>query len=546
LGHEVGPGLIAALPREPLRRLRLLLLAVVVGLSAQLLFRVAHVPAASPAQRGAAYVAVALLCAWWIYGYRAQRLAWPLLPVEGLALIALSAPLGGPLGVLAYLSLACAYRALYGASLRGLAPILTYCLAFAAGCALAPAYASAPDYSYLPVQTPFLPIMGLVMWLMAEGLRRQEAAFASQRQVNETGAQLVVQGDRQDIIEAACIGLRRLLGGRGVRIVGNSQIADIVSDGLRLPLTGHGGVQAVLLVDGLEPLPEDVQQPLEALCTLIALRLEAFEESQNRQRRAELRAEELAELNDFKDELMNSVSHELRSPLTSIRAYSELLLTYQDAAVQREFLEIINFESERLARLVSDVLDLTTIQSGSFEWHMAAIDVPALLNDAARIYRPLIAREGLEFDVGAEDGLPAVNGDRDRLLQVIGNLLHNALKFTIRGSVGLAAYHAGREVHIAVSDSGVGVPPAERERIFDKFHQAGRAPSGKAPGTGLGLAICRQIVEHHGGRIWVTPAPRGGSVFTFALPALPEAAPRPDAPAAGRAPSAPRAPAAPL
>jgi signal transduction histidine kinase len=214
------------------------------------------------------------------------------------------------------------------------------------------------------------------------------------------------------------------------------------------------------------------------------------------------------------------VSHELRSPLTSIRAYSELLLTYQDAAVQREFLEIINSESERLARLVGDVLDLTHIQSGSFVWNLSAVDVPALLHDAARIYRPLIAHEGLEFDVGAEDSLPAINADRDRLLQVVGNLLHNALKFTIRGSVGLAAYHAGQEVHIAVSDTGVGVPPEDREHIFEKFHQAGRAPSGKAPGTGLGLAICRHIVEHHGGRIWVTPAPHGGSVFTLALPAL--------------------------
>ena len=513
-----GHRLFAVLPRRPVERITFLLLLLSLIGAAIVLFRILTAQAASWPLRSVGVAALLVLSGWWLRGYRARRLPATLLPLEALAIVIVSAPLGGPLNVLGFMILSLGFRSVYGRRLTGLLPTVTYLLALAGGSLLAPFYAAPSAGSYQLFQTAGLAI-GAITWLVADSLRRQEDVLERQQMLTQAGAQLVAAGTREAIIEAGLAGVRAQLPGRQARIVAAGDPA-LASDAPRLPLVGHGGVQAILLLDGLEPRRSSECQPLEALCTLIALRLETRDQAQARQHSAETRAERLAELNELKDELLDSVSHELRSPLTSIRAYSELLLTYQDAAVQREFLEIINSESERLARLVSDVLDLTHIQSGSFVWNMAPVDVPALLRDAGRIYRPLLAREGLELDLGVEDGLPAVQADRDRLLQVLGNLLHNALKFTIRGSVGLAAYHAGQEVHIAVSDSGVGVSPAERERIFDKFHQAGRAPQGKTPGTGLGLAICRQIVEHHGGRVWVAAAPRGGSVFTVALPAL--------------------------
>src|SRR5579883_956656 len=519
--------LIAVLPRSPLERVRLLLLVSNLIAAAVVVERIMSAEAASDLLKAAGVAALALLMASWIEGYRRGRLHPARLAPEALAYLVISAPLGGPLGILGLIMMGLAFRSLYGENVAGLLPTLAYAAMLGVGAYLAPLYATAAGWTYSLNQLPAF-LFGPVMVLLHETLRRQDLAFGRQQALNRAGAALVAADSREAIVAEGLAAAQALSGERRVQLVEDD--SGELNSSLRLPLVGHRGPLGVLLIDGLEPLPPETQQSLQALLTLIALRLEAFEEGWMRQERAESKVEELSELNQLKDDLLNSVSYELRSPLTSIRAYSELLLTYQDAAVQREFLEIINSESERLARLVSDVLDLTHIQSGSFQWNISAVDVPALLNDAARIYRPLIAREGLEFDVGAEAGLPPVSGDRDRLLQVIGNLLHNALKFTIRGSVGLAAYHAGQEVHIAVSDTGLGVPAAERERIFEKFHQAGQAPAGKAPGTGLGLAICRHIVEHHGGRIWVTPAPRGGSVFTFALPAM-AAEPEREAPA---------------
>jgi signal transduction histidine kinase len=237
-----------------------------------------------------------------------------------------------------------------------------------------------------------------------------------------------------------------------------------------------------------------------------------------RERDAEQQAQSLAELNLLKDRLIERVSHELRTPLNSIRAFSELLLEYDDADAREEFLAIINSESERLGRLVDDVLDLAKIQSGTIGWQMAELDVAGLLREAERNYRPLIERRGLRFALDLGPELPPAHGDRDRLLQVLSNLLNNALKFTVQGGITAGARQAPGGVEIWVADTGVGVPEAERERIFDRFHQVGQVMEGQPRGTGLGLTICREIVAHHGGSIWVSGRAEGGAVFTFALP----------------------------
>lgn len=226
----------------------------------------------------------------------------------------------------------------------------------------------------------------------------------------------------------------------------------------------------------------------------------------------------LVQVDEMKDAFLANVSHELRTPLSSIRAFSELILSYDDdPAVHKEFLQIINSESERLTRMVNNVLDVMKIESGNMDWNMAVIEPGALLKNLAHSFAPLIAIQRLGFEVSIEESLPSIHGDADRLAQVITNLLNNALKFTETGRISLAAVRDRDEVLISVADTGIGIAAADLERVFDRFHQVGPTLTGKPRGSGLGLTICREIVEHHGGRIWVDSEPGTGSTFTFSV-----------------------------
>ena len=237
--------------------------------------------------------------------------------------------------------------------------------------------------------------------------------------------------------------------------------------------------------------------------------------------------QELLGVDEMKTTFLANVSHELRTPLSSIRAFSELLLSYDDPAVQREFLQIVNAESERLTRLVNDVLDISKIEAGKLEWRMAPLDLAALLSETARTYAPLVERNGLQFVQDIPGDLPTVAGDRDRLQQVLANLLDNATKFTEQGHIALRARHMRDEVHVTVSDTGIGIASEDHERIFQKFQQVGDSLTDKPSGTGLGLAISRDIIAHHGGRLWVEAEPGHGSTFTFSLTAIPHTTPVP-------------------
>jgi signal transduction histidine kinase/HAMP domain-containing protein len=220
-----------------------------------------------------------------------------------------------------------------------------------------------------------------------------------------------------------------------------------------------------------------------------------------------------------KDSVIATVSHELRTPLSSIRSYSEMLLEYDDdPAARREFLEIINAESERLTRLLNEVLDLTTIESGKVAWNVAAFHVAPLIRDSIHLYAPLAREHELAISASVEDGLPATTSDADRLRQVLNNLLDNAIKFTDRGGIEVSASMVDGEVLLAVADSGAGIPQDDLERIFERFHQGGTSFTGKPRGIGLGLSICSEIVKRSGGRIWAESQPGQGSAFFVALP----------------------------
>jgi len=238
---------------------------------------------------------------------------------------------------------------------------------------------------------------------------------------------------------------------------------------------------------------------------------------------AELRAanEQLKSLDRLKDDFMSSVTHELRTPLTSIRALAELMVDdpAMEAAQRAQFTGIIVAETERLSRLVNQVLDMAKIESGHAEWHNTDVDLRALTEAAVQTTRELFRERGAELVLDAPSPLPLLRADPDRLTQVLLNLLSNAAKFVPAqgGRVEVRLTRTPHSLRVEVQDNGAGVPPEQQGLIFEKFRQGGDAAH-RPQGTGLGLPISRQIVEHFGGRMWVQSVAGQGACFGFELP----------------------------
>jgi len=242
----------------------------------------------------------------------------------------------------------------------------------------------------------------------------------------------------------------------------------------------------------------------------------------------ELRAanDRLRELDQLKDDFVSTVSHELRTPLTSIRAFSEILLDNPDLSVEdrQQFLRLVVEETERLTRLINQVLDLSKLESGRMEWDIRPVDVGDVVRGSAESARQLFAQRGASLDVRVPDAVPPVLADRDRLVQVVLNLLSNAAKFT-RTTAAVDVSVANGQVRVDVHDDGPGIPPDDQQIIFEKFRQGGDVLTDRPQGTGLGLPISRQIVEHLGGALWVASEPGRGSTFSFTLPVSQEERP---------------------
>lgn len=239
---------------------------------------------------------------------------------------------------------------------------------------------------------------------------------------------------------------------------------------------------------------------------------------------AELREanEQLKSLDQMKDDFISAVSHELRTPLTSIRALAELMHDTPDIPPEQrdEFLGIIVTESERLGRLVSQVLDMARIEAGMADWHVEEVDLRALVAAALKSTAELFRSRGVKVESSLPEAVPPVHGDADRLTQVMLNLLSNAAKFVPddgRGRVEVRLRQEPDALVVEVADNGPGVPAAERATVFDKFRQGGDELD-RPPGSGLGLPISRQIVEHLGGKIWLQDGPGEGACFGFSLP----------------------------
>jgi len=251
------------------------------------------------------------------------------------------------------------------------------------------------------------------------------------------------------------------------------------------------------------------------------------------------------EVDRMKNDFISVVSHELRTPLTSIIGFAKLIkdrledvlfprIAKDDAKVGRAMeqvtgnIDIMISEGMRLSYLINDVLDIAKMEAGKMDWKEETFNAADIIQRAIDAMAPLFAQKRLKLKTDIMDSLPDITGDRDRLLQVLINIISNAVKFTDDGSVTVGARMVSekdgtggddkRVIEISVADTGIGIAPEDMEKVFEKFKQVGETLTGRPRGTGLGLPICKQIVEHHGGRICVESRLGAGSRFKFTLP----------------------------
>ncbi len=229
----------------------------------------------------------------------------------------------------------------------------------------------------------------------------------------------------------------------------------------------------------------------------------------------------LRALEQLRKDFVANVSHELRTPLASIQGFAETLRSggLEDVEHRLEFVEAIEQDARRLTRLVDDLLDLSSIESGKRTPRLAPLSFRPVAEEAAAGLRPLAAARRVSIELELPGGLPKVLADPDQLRQVLTNLLDNAVKFNREGGrVVVSARPEGGRLTVSVRDTGAGIPAADLPRVFERFYRVEKARSRELGGTGLGLAIVKHIVEAHGGSVAVESVEGAGSTFMFTLP----------------------------
>jgi signal transduction histidine kinase/CheY-like chemotaxis protein len=303
---------------------------------------------------------------------------------------------------------------------------------------------------------------------------------------------------------------------------------------LGVPIPSGGEMIGVLSVQTTEQegrFTEPDQRLLSTIASAVGVAFHnarLFEEAQAARAAAE-------EADSAKSSFLSTVSHELRTPLTSVLGFAKIirrrlherlfpLIPASDPKIAQskvqvlENLDVVVSEGERLTKLIDDVLDLAKIEAGKFTWNMASVSVKEVVERAVAATSSLIEARHLKIESSIDENLPDINGDHDRLIQVVINLISNAVKFTPTGAITCSAHRRDGDIVVSVKDSGIGIAPADQPKVFEKFKQVGDTLTDKPKGTGLGLPICKEIVEHHGGRIWVDSAIGEGSTFSFTLP----------------------------
>jgi signal transduction histidine kinase len=223
----------------------------------------------------------------------------------------------------------------------------------------------------------------------------------------------------------------------------------------------------------------------------------------------------------MRSQFVSSVSHELKTPLTTVRMFSETMRLDEemDRQTQCEYLDTILSESERLGRLVDNVLDFARIEQGARIYHRQPTRLEDVVEEAARVIRFPLTQSGFTLDLAVERTLPPIEADRDALLQAILNLMTNAMKYSgASRRIGIDLRREGDDTLIAVTDYGVGIAPEEQARIFERFYRAPASQRQYIPGAGLGLTLVAHIAKAHGGDVAVRSSPGAGSTFTIRLP----------------------------
>ena len=242
---------------------------------------------------------------------------------------------------------------------------------------------------------------------------------------------------------------------------------------------------------------------------------------------------ELERASQGKSQILSTVSHELKTPLTSILGHVDRILLQEESmgrlsCRQRKYLQAVHEDSLRLKLLIDDLLDVSRIDSGSLDLNLAEVDIRQVIEESLASTRHLVSEAGLETRLELSQELSWVTGDRLRLVQLLANLIGNSCKYTPSGgTITVAARVAGHYLRIDVSDTGVGISPEDQTRLFTKFFRVDNALTRRTPGSGLGLFIARHLAEAHGGTIGIESDPGKGSTFSISLPTVDALGPPP-------------------
>jgi len=313
---------------------------------------------------------------------------------------------------------------------------------------------------------------------------------------------------------------------------------------LGVPIPVGDEIIGVLSVQSTERENSFNEDDLRLLSTIaasvgVALRnATLFEDVKMAKMEAEAATKAAEKANDAKSAFLSTVSHELRTPLTSVLGFAKIIRkrldekifptvdrsdTKTEKTVKQisENLEVVISEGERLTHLINDVLDLAKIEAGKMEWSMESVSMMEVAERALAATTALFDQKKLKLVKDIDTDLPDISGDRDKLIQVIINLISNAVKFTDKGAVTCKVYKKQDEIIVSIIDTGIGIALDDYGAVFEQFKQVGGDTlTDKPKGTGLGLPICKEIVEHHGGRIWLESEVGKGSIFSFSLPTV--------------------------
>jgi len=295
---------------------------------------------------------------------------------------------------------------------------------------------------------------------------------------------------------------------------------DLAKEIALMPLIVKGNVIGAIAADNLYSKKEITDEDLKSLTIFAnsaAIGIENFRLYEETEQKVKKRTKELVKINKQKDEFLGYVSHELRTPLTSLLGYSKLLLSKKlDKKVTEESIKIIFSESERLKNMINNFLELSKIEAGKVKLEKSNVDLIALAKNVRDVMKKQAEEKGLKLLVGSKK-IPKMKCDKDKIKEVLLNLVSNGIKFTKKGYVKIIMRDKTDIVEIEVKDTGIGIAKKDYAKVFSKFEQI-KNELKTEKGTGLGMPIAKQLVELHKGKIWIESKPKKGSSFIFTLP----------------------------